>query len=102
MVLEHAVLEVKPTETEAFENAFATAIAIISASPGCRNVRLEHCVEQANRYLLLVEWDSLEAHTQGFRGSPAYEEWRARLHHFYEPMPTVEHYEAVLSSQAAS
>ncbi|MGO9558857.1 MAG: antibiotic biosynthesis monooxygenase family protein [Acidimicrobiales bacterium] len=101
MVLEHAVLEVKPAETEAFATAFATAIPIIAASPGCRAVRLEHCVEQANRYLLLVEWDSLEAHTQGFRGSPEYEEWRALLHHFYDPMPTVEHYETVISSKAA-
>jgi len=47
------------------------------------------------RYLLLVRWETLEAHTIGFRGSPAYAEWRALLHHFYEPFPTVEHFDAV-------
>ncbi|MGO9196817.1 MAG: antibiotic biosynthesis monooxygenase family protein [Acidimicrobiales bacterium] len=98
MVLEHAVLDVKPAETEGFEDAFAAAIPLIATSPGCRSVRLERCVEQGSRYLLLVEWDSLEAHTEGFRGSPVYQQWRALLHHFYEPMPTVEHYEAVLGS----
>jgi heme-degrading monooxygenase HmoA len=48
--------------------------------------------------LLLVEWESLEAHTQGFRGSAAYEEWRRLLHHFYEPFPVVEHFEPVATA----
>ena len=51
-----------------------------------------HCTENADRYLLLVWWDTLEDHTEGFRGSDDYQEWRALLHHFYEPFPKVEHY----------
>ncbi len=31
----------------------------------------------------------------GFRGSPECERWRASLHRFYDPLPTVEHYEPV-------
>ena len=54
-------------------------------------------MEQPNKYLLLVEWDRLEDHTQGFRGSPDFERWRALLHHFYESSPTVEHYEQVVT-----
>jgi heme-degrading monooxygenase HmoA len=53
-------------------------------------------VETPSRYVLLVQWDSLEAHTEGFRGSEAFEEWRRLLHHFYEPMPLVEHYESLV------
>lgn len=97
MVLEHAVLDVRPGEEGDFEPTFERATAIISASPGFRSLRLSRCVEQPNRYLLLVEWETLADHTEGFRGSPAYQEWRALLHHFYDPFPVVEHYEVVVT-----
>lgn len=53
---------------------------------------LRHCVEQEGRYLLLVKWETIEDHTEGFRGSKEYQQWRRLLHHFYDPFPTVEHY----------
>jgi len=95
------MLDVRPGQTQAFEAAFAKAQAIIAASPGYRSHRLEQCVEQPNRYLLLVEWDSLEAHTDGFRGSAPYQEWKALLHHFYDPFPTVVHFRTVFTSRDA-
>jgi heme-degrading monooxygenase HmoA len=96
MIVEHAVLDVRPGEAKRFEEAFSSARPIISSMPGCRSVRLERCIESPNRYLLLVEWDRLEDHTEGFRGSDEYQEWRRLLHHFYDPFPTVEHYETVI------
>ena len=99
-ILEHAMLEVRPGHESAFEAAFAKAQKIISASPGYRSHRLERCVEHTSRYLLLVEWDSLEAHTVGFRGSAPYQEWKALLHHFYDPFPTVLHFRTIYSSDA--
>jgi heme-degrading monooxygenase HmoA len=95
MVLEHAVLDVRPGEEGSFEPTFERATAIISASPGFRSLQLLRCTEQPNRYLLLVEWEALEDHTERFRGSPAYQEWRSLLHHFYDPFPVVEHYETL-------
>jgi len=95
MILELAVLDVRDGETDAFERAFAEAKAIISAMPGFDHLELLHCLEQPNRYVLLVGWDRLEDHTEGFRGSPEYERWRDLLHRFYDPFPTVEHYEPV-------
>src|SRR3954468_5129860 len=95
MVLEHALLDVVPGQESSFEGAFRQARQIISSMPGFQSLGLSRCIEQRNRYLLLVEWDRLEDHTEGFRGSPQYEEWRALLHHFYEPFPSVEHYEPV-------
>lgn len=92
MVLEVAVLNIKQGEAEAFEAAFAQAAPIITAMPGCIAHELRRCLEADHRYLLLVEWQTLEDHTVGFRGSSAYQEWRALLHHFYDPFPTVEHY----------
>ena len=98
MVLEVAVLDVKPGRSAEFEAAFSEAQAIIAASAGYRSHELRRCLETKDRYLLLVHWDSLESHTQGFRGSAAYQQWRCLLHHFYEPFPTVEHYEVVIGT----
>ena len=93
MILESAVLDVKPGEEAAFEAAFAEAQSIISSMKGYRSHELLACIEVPSRYLLLVRWDTLEDHTEGFRGSPDYQRWKALLHHFYDPFPTVEHYE---------
>lgn len=93
MVLEVAVLNVRLGQEAAFEQAIARAKSLIAASPGFGNMEVRRCVEAANRYLLLVTWDKLEDHTEGFRKSNRYQEWRTLLHHFYDPFPVVEHYE---------
>ena len=95
MVLEVAILQLRPGQSRAFEAAFREAQQILAASPGVQRHELRRCLEAADRYLLLVWWDSLESHTQGFRGSAAYQRWRALLHGFYDPFPTVEHYDGV-------
>jgi heme-degrading monooxygenase HmoA len=98
MVLEVATLDIKPGRSTAYEAAFAQAQQIIARSPGYQRHELRRCTEIPNRYLLLVWWDTLESHTQGFRGSAAYERWKDLLHHFYDPFPEVEHYTVVLAS----
>jgi heme-degrading monooxygenase HmoA len=97
VILEHAVLDVIAGQEADFEQAFQQASGIIADMAGFRSLRLERGVENRSRYLLLVEWDSLEDHTIGFRGSPEYQEWRRLLHHFYQPFPTVEHYQAFIA-----
>jgi len=96
MILEHAILEVRPGEESNFESAFTTATQYISSANGFRSLQLLRCLERADQYLLLVVWESLEDHTEGFRGSASYDEWRRLLHHFYEPFPTVEHFELTI------
>ena len=95
MILEVAVLNIRPGQSGAFERAFAQAQLIISAMPGYRSHELRRCLEVADQYILLVTWQRLEDHTVGFRQSSQYQEWRRLLHHFYDPFPTVEHYERV-------
>ncbi len=92
MILESAMLNITPGSSVDFEAAFAKASRIIASSPGFRSLKLLRCLEDDHRYLLLVGWARLEDHTQGFRQSPAYLEWKALLHHFYDPFPTVEHF----------
>lgn len=95
MILEHAPLDVVPGREAAFEDAFRTATGVISSMPGFISLSISRCVERPSRYLLLVKWDRLEDHTEGFRKSPEYQTWRHLLHSFYDPFPTVEHYERV-------
>lgn len=97
MILEVAILDIKPGMGQEFESAFKSASAIIASMPGCVSHELQRCIEITNRYVLLVRWQRLEDHTVGFRQSPQYQEWRQLLHHFYDPFPTVEHYESVTS-----
>lgn len=92
MVLEVAILDVRAGESDAFLAAFREAQQIIASMPGYERHELRRCLEREERYLLLVWWDRLESHTEGFRGSPEYQRWRALLHHHYEPFPEVEHY----------
>ena len=100
MVLELAILDVKPGQQTAFEAAFEQAQTIISAMPGYLSHQLQYCIEKPNRYVLLVNWQTLEDHTVGFRQSASYQEWRRLLHHFYQPFPDVEHYQPVVIQSA--
>jgi heme-degrading monooxygenase HmoA len=95
MILEVAILDVIPTQTEAFEMAFKEAEKIISSMGGYINHDLKKCIEKPNRYILLVNWQTLEDHTIGFREAPQYLAWKKLLHHFYDPFPTVEHYQDI-------
>ena len=92
MILEHVLLPVRPGRSAEFEEAFATARPLIEASVGFRGLSLTRGVEHPDTYLLLVEWDSVDAHETGFRGSPAYGKWSELLHGFYDPFPTVTHF----------
>jgi heme-degrading monooxygenase HmoA len=96
MILEVATLNIKPELASEFESTFKSAATIIAAMPGYLSHELQRCIEVKHQYILLVRWQTLTDHTIGFRQSPQYQEWRSRLHHFYDPFPVVEHYEQVL------
>jgi heme-degrading monooxygenase HmoA len=100
MVLEVAILDVRSGEESAFESSFAKAQRLVARTPGYLRHELRRCVEHTSRYLLLIWWDTLEAHTEGFRGSADYQEWKNLLHHYYEPFPEVEHYVPVFAGES--
>ena len=95
MILEVAILNLKPGTAAEFEKAFGEAQVIIRSMKGYLQHELQKCIESPDRYILLVHWETLEDHTIGFRGSDRYQEWREKLHHFYDPFPVVEHYKLV-------
>ena len=92
MVLEHALIAVRPGSQEEFEAAITEARKVISAASGFRSFSLRRGVESPDRYLLLVEWESVEAHNVGFRESPAFAEWRSHIAPFFDGQPQVDHY----------
>jgi heme-degrading monooxygenase HmoA len=95
MILEVAVLNIKSDLSDTFESAFEEASQIIASMPGYMSHELKKCIEVPHQYLLLVQWETIEAHTIGFRQSSQYQSWKEILHHFYDPFPTVEHYESL-------
>ena len=96
MIQEVAILDIKNGMSYEFETAFKQAAKIISSIPGYISHELQKCIEVQNRYILLVRWETLEAHTVGFRKSAEYQEWKRLLHHFYDPFPVVEHYYSIV------
>lgn len=99
MILEAAFLCVKPELANQFEVDFIKASQYISTINGYLGHQLQKCIETENKYLLLVNWNTLEDHTIGFRTSDAYLEWKKLLHHYYEPFPVVEHFETVFDNK---
>ncbi|MEQ1724765.1 MAG: antibiotic biosynthesis monooxygenase [Sphingopyxis sp.] len=91
-ILEHALLHVRCGEEAAFEAAIASARPLIAASPGFGGIEVRLPLEPGGPYLLLVHWDSVAAHRDGFRQSDRYDDWRALLHHFYDPMPQIRYF----------
>ena len=102
MVLESVTVTIREGENAAFEAAFAEASEIVAASSGFRFLELHRGLEDARRYALLIEWDSVADHMDGFRNAPGYERWRELLHPFYDGFPTGGHFEAVLQISPCS
>lgn len=95
MILEIAILNIKEGLSEKFEQDFKLAEQYISSIKGYQGHSLKKCMEQNNKYLLLVDWEILEDHTIGFRQSEVYKKWKKLLHHYYDPFPIVEHYKVI-------
>lgn len=95
MILEAVMLNVKLGMESDFEATFKQASTIISSMNGYLSHELHKCIEVKGKYLLLVRWKNLAAHTVEFRESAEYQQWKKLLHHFYDPFPVVEHFEKI-------
>jgi heme-degrading monooxygenase HmoA len=95
MITEIALLKIREKESCEFEKSFSIAQKIIAGMEGYIEHELQKCIEEEDKYLLIVRWQKLENHTEGFRKSSEYIKWRELLHHYYDPFPTVEHYKKI-------
>ncbi|MFL6129142.1 MAG: antibiotic biosynthesis monooxygenase family protein [Mycobacteriales bacterium] len=95
MVVEVAVFEIKPGEEDAFVAAYHRVRSEVTGTPGCLSVRMTRGIESPGRFVLLVEWESLDAHLVGFRGTERFTRWRAGLGPYFAAPPEVQHYSDV-------
>jgi heme-degrading monooxygenase HmoA len=91
MVLEQAVFEVVPGTEAEFVAAYGTARQLVAMTQGCLTMRMTRGVEVPNRFVLLVEWDSIDSH-EGFRASDRFPRWRALIDEHFSAPPKVEHF----------
>ena len=100
MIIEFAQLSIRPGSERQFEAAFPEAIKVLGGSRGYLSHELRRSMETPNRYALIVQWQTIEDHTVGFRGSPAFTQWRASIGPFLESAPVVEHFQAVAGADS--
>jgi heme-degrading monooxygenase HmoA len=91
MVLEVADIHVEPGAEDDFAAAYRQVREVLTTTPGCRSARMTRGVESPSRFVLLVEWDSVQAHEKNFRGTDRFTEWRAAIGPFLAKPPHVEH-----------
>ncbi len=92
MVLEVANIDVQPGREADFAAAYLGAREVLVSTPGCRSVRMTRGIESPSRFVLLVEWDAVEAHEQNFRATDRFTAWRAAIGPFFANPPLVEHF----------
>jgi heme-degrading monooxygenase HmoA len=90
MVLEVGLIDT--TDGDGFAAAYAGAREVLATTPGCRSVRMTRGVESPSRFVLLVEWDSVDAHEQNFRATDRFGTWRAAIGPYFAAPPVVEHF----------
>jgi heme-degrading monooxygenase HmoA len=90
MVLEVAIFDI--TDPAGFEAAYLEVREVIQSAPGCRSVRMTHGIEDPNRFVLLVEWDSVEAHETNFRTTDRFVTWRGAISPFFAQPPLMQHF----------
>jgi heme-degrading monooxygenase HmoA len=99
VILEFALISIRPGSEAEFEQVFPVAEKVLAASPGYLSHELRRSIETPNRFALLVQWRTLEDHTEGFRGSPAFAQWRGLIGPFFDSPPVVEHFAPVAVAQ---
>ena len=97
MVLEIADIRIQPGQNAAFEEAIQRALnTVMSQAKGASAWTVNKCVETPERYVLQIQWETLENHTVDFRQGPLFAQWRAIIGPFFAQPPLVEHFDKVV------
>ena len=99
MILEIADIRIRPGQQAAFDEAIERGLrTVIARAQGVRGFKVNKGIESPERYVLQIFWDTLEAHTVGFRESPLFAEWRGIVGPFFAQPPVVEHFTLLTKS----
>ena len=99
MILEVAIMKIKPEMLQQFEAVFPKAAAIVASIPGYISHEMVRCVETKGKYHLLIRWENIDAHLVNFRQSPKFQDFRALVGGFFAEPPVAEHFEAITASR---
>jgi heme-degrading monooxygenase HmoA len=101
MIVEVAEFTIRAGTQAEFDQAVQRGVReVIAHAHGYRRHEILLGLESADRVLLIIEWDTLEDHTVGFRGSAAFARWREIVSPFFAQPPRVEHYRRTAGSRA--
>ena len=93
MFIERAEIPVKEGMEEAFAAAMATrGTEMLASAPGCASVRVGRGVENPGKFILLLEWDSVESHS-ALTKTPAFDEFKALVGPFFAGPANMEHFD---------
>jgi heme-degrading monooxygenase HmoA len=96
VILEIADIRIPAGQNAAFEEAIQRGIATVaSRAQGFKGAKVNRGIENPERYVLQIFWETLEDHTIGFRQGPLFSQWRAIVGPFFAVPPVVEHFELV-------
>ena len=95
MILEIANITVTTGKQKDFEAALEKAQAVLKQSAGYVSHEFKKCMETDTQYVLLITWETLEAHTVGFRESELFVQWRSLIGPFFAAPPEVFHYSSL-------
>ena len=99
MILELADIRIHPGQQAAFDEAIQHGVReVISKAKGYQGYKVNKGIENPERYILQIFWDTLENHTVDFRQSPAFADWRAIVGPFFAAAPVVEHFDLLAKS----
>ena len=93
MIVEYIRYRIGEDRRAQFEQAYARAQASLDASEHCLAWELSHGVEEPERYILRIEWDSIEGHERGFRSSPEFREFFAAVQPYFHDIEEMHHYQ---------
>lgn len=93
MPLEIAFIPVEAENASQFEDAARAALTdVFPRSPGFIRGECRKGVERQGTYVLLLEWERIEDHTENFVGSDLFARWLDLTEGLISGDPVVEHW----------
>lgn len=94
MIVEVASFQAEPGKEDAFAGGITRGIEVIRQAEGCRSIKVHRGIETPSRFILYIEWDSVEAHLEGFRAGPLFPRWREHINGLFSSVQ-MEHYDVI-------
>ncbi|WP_371817299.1 putative quinol monooxygenase [Myxococcus sp. CA051A] len=93
MIVEYIRYDIPAERADAFLEAYRAAGEHLRASPHCLRYEVSRGSEEPHHFVVRIEWDSLEGHMKGFRGSAAFQKFFVLVRPFVSDIQEMKHYD---------